>query len=438
MDFSPSGVDTGLVEELDRRFRSGIALRAAEADLAGGVPPESWQEIRDSGYLRVFHPKEIGGLGVDGVTQAQAMETLARACSGTYWSATMSTLLCGKLISGYGDIVEHRRLLDPILSGEKIGAFAVVERTSGSDAGTYRTHVSRAPHGDGWVINGEKARITNAPNADIAVVLARFDGDGSGEGDGEGEGPPPAGGAAAETDPAVSEDWCFAFVDLRQDGVGRYDMPHMGLRAMPWGGVTFENVPIRREDVVPVPYTEFAQGMAWGWLFISVAAIATAENALRETVEHASRQVAFGRPLAHMEGVHAQLADARAEIDAARLLAWRTSWHRTQGRSVHELIAMLKAHATELAVRVTQAAVQIHGAWSLGPGHPVERHYRDAPMNVIGGFTSNRLRELIVESYGMDISTYQDFDWLAPAGLTGAPGDIPATSLATTTAGAGA
>ncbi|WNI18788.1 acyl-CoA dehydrogenase family protein [Actinacidiphila sp. ITFR-21] len=421
MDFSPSGVDAGLVEDLDRRFQSGIAVRAAEADATGRLSPESWQDIVDSGYLRVFHPKEIGGLGVDGVTQAQAMETLARACAGTYWSATMSTLLCGKLISTYGNIAEHQRLLTPILSGEQVGCFAVVERTSGSDAGTYRTRVSRAPQGDGYIINGEKARITNAPNADLAVVLARFDGDDS-----------------EQTGAQAGHDWCFAFVDLRQAGVGRYDMPHMGLRAMPWGGVTFENVPIRREDVVPVPYTEFAQGMAWGWLFISVAAIATAENALRETVRHASQQVAFGRPLIHMEGVQAQLAQARAEIDAARLLAWRTSWHRAEGRSVHELIAILKATSTETAVRVTQAAVQIHGSWALGPGHPVERYYRDAPMNVIGGFTSNRLRELVAESQGMDIQTYQDFDWLAPAGLTAGPGEDPATSLVAVGGEAGA
>ncbi len=408
MDFSPSTVDSALVAELDRRFQAGIAQRATAADEAGEVSRESWQEIVDSGYLRVFHPKEIGGLGVDGVTQAQAMEALARACGGTYWSATMSTLLCGKLISTYGDTTEHRRLLDPILSGEHIGCFAVVERTSGSDAGTYRTRVSRAEDGDGYVISGEKARITNAPNADIGVVLARLD-------DEPGQEPGPG--------------WCFAFVDLRQDGVSRYDMPHMGLRAMPWGGLVFQDVPIRREDVIPVPYGEFAQGMAWGWLFISVAAIALAEQALRATVEHASRQVAFGRPLGHMEGVQAQLAEARAEIDAARLLAWRTSWHREQGRSVYELIAMLKPYATEMAVRVTQAAVQIHGSWGLTPGEQVERLYRDAPMNVIGGFTSNRLRELVAGSMGMDISAYQDFDWLAPTGLADAPGLLPATSM---------
>jgi hypothetical protein len=78
---------------------------------------------------------------------------------------------------------------------------------------------------------------------------------------------------------------------------------------------------------------------------------------------------------------------------------------------------MLKPYATETAVRVVQSAVQIHGSWGLTPGYPVERFHRDAPMNVIGGFTSNRLRELVAESQGLDISTFQEFDWLGPAGL---------------------
>ncbi|MEE1756445.1 acyl-CoA dehydrogenase family protein [Streptomyces sp. SP18CS02] len=403
MTHSSEAVDAGLVGRLAERFGS-VAERAAEADLTGLVPQESWKEIVESGYLRVFHPEEIGGLGANGPTQAAAMETLARACAGTYWSATMSTLLCGKLISTHGDVVEHRELLDGLLGGERLGAFAVVERTSGSDAGTYRTTVT--PRDGGYVINGEKSRITNAPTADVAVVLARL---------------------AAEDGSERPPGWCLAFVDLHQPGVGRYDMPHMGLRAMPWGGITFEDVPIRAQDVVPVPYSVFGEGMAWGWLFISIAAIATAERALRASAEHATSHIAFGHPLGHMDGVHTLLATSRAEIDAARLLARRAAWHRAEGRSARDLIAVLKIQATELAVRVTQHAVQIHGAGALMPGHPVERYVRDAPMNVIGGFTTNRLRELVADGMGLDGSYYPPFDWLAPAGFASDPA-LPATT----------
>ncbi|PKW16289.1 acyl-CoA dehydrogenase family protein [Saccharopolyspora spinosa] len=391
-----------LIDDLDRRFSNGIADRAAAADADGCLPPENWRDVIDSGYLRVFHPAEIGGLGADGVTQAMAMETLARACPNTYWSATMSALVGGKLIHTYGNLADHRRLLDPLLSGERLACFAVVERTSGSDAGTYVTTARR--DGDGYVLSGEKTRVANATDADLAVVMARLNG--------------------------VENGWCFAFVDLRQERVRTYPMPGMGLRAMSWGGLVFDEARVDARDVVPVRLDEYPKGVSWGWLFMSIAAIAIAESALEASIEHAGTQIAFGRPLAHMEGVQAALAEMRTEIDAARLLAHRCAWHRGEGRLVLELVGMLKAYASEMAVRVTQHAVQIHGSWGLTPGHKVERLYRDAPMNVIGGFASNRLRELVAQELGLSV-TYQEFDWLSPTGLARDSGEHLATSLVT-------
>ncbi|AYN38679.1 acyl-CoA dehydrogenase [Streptomyces dangxiongensis] len=374
----------------------GIAARAADTDATGRIPAENWKELIDSGYLRLFHPPEIGGTGADGLTQADAMEALARACPGTYWAATVSALLCAKLISTYGDLRSHEPLLRSLLSGERLAAFAVVERTAGSDAGTYRTTVRHAgPAGDGFVINGEKSRITNAPIADVAVVLARRE------------------RIAGDDGP----DWCLAFVDLHQPGVERYEIPHMGLRGMPWGGIVFTDARIAEADVVPVPFGELAEGMAWGWLKNSFAAIAVAESALAASVRHARERVSFGRPLAHMEGVQAQLAESRAQIDAARLLARRAMCERFAGRSARDLIAMLKIYATEMGVEVAARAVQIHGATGVTQGHEVERLYRDAQMNVIGGFTSNRLREQVAEGIGLGPAVYSAFDWVTPAGL---------------------
>lgn len=373
----------------------GIASRAAETDATGRIPAANWQEIVDSGYLRLFHPPELGGTGADPVAQIDAMESLARACPSTFWAATVSALLCGKLISTYGDPGEHGRLLRPLLSGESLCAFAVVEPTSGSDAGTYRTTVRPAGPSGGFLIRGEKSKITNAPCADLAVVLARRE---KAPGD---DGP----------------DWCLAFVDLRQAAIRRYEIPRMGLRGMPWGGIVFTDAHVAEADVVPVPFDALAQGMAWGWLLIAVSAIAIAESALVASVRHARERVAFGRALAHMEGVQAQLADSRAQIDAARLLAYRAMGERAAGRSARDLIAMLKIYATEMAVEVTKRAVQIHGAIGLTQGHEVERLYRDAQMNVIGGFASNRLRELVAEGLGLGPAVYRAFDWVTPTGL---------------------
>ncbi len=373
---------------------AAIAARATQTDASGTIPAESWQELVETGYLGLFHPRHLGGSGADAATQVRAMEALARACSGTYWAATVSSLLCGNLLATYGD-ERHHELIRSLATGKRLAAFAIVETAAGSDAATYRTLVRRA--GSDYTINGEKSRITNAPRADLAVTLARRD--------------RPAGDDGPE--------WCLAFVDLDQPGVHRYDIPHMGLRGMPWGGIVYTDAHVDEANVVPVPFTELAEGMTWGWLLVSVAAVATTEAALSASVRHARQRVSFGRPLAHMEGVQAQVADAHARIDAARLLARRGAAQRVAGHSARQLIGMLKVYATEMAVEVTQCAVQIHGAAGVTEGHEVERHYRDAQMNVVGAFATNRLREQIAEGLGLGPAVYRPFDWLAPTGLAG-------------------
>ncbi|WP_027345030.1 acyl-CoA dehydrogenase family protein [Hamadaea tsunoensis] len=397
MDYSIDADAQKLLTHLQERF-TGIAERAQAADETGVLPVENWRDVVDSGYLRVFHPKELGGFGLDGPAQAMAMETLARACPSTFWSATMSALVCVKLISAYGNLDDHRSLIDSLVSGERIACFPVVETTSGSDAGTYTTTVRRS--GDHYTISGEKARITNATNADLGVVFARL--------------------------PDHEDGWCYALVDLRQERVRTYSMPHIGLRAMPWGGLVFDNAHVDARNVLPLRLEQFPEGMAWGWLFISIAAIAIAESALEAAVDQARSQFAFGRVLGHMEAVQSALAQTRTEIDAARLLAYRCAWHRTEGRLVQDLVGMLKPYATEMAVHATNRAVQVLGSRGLTPGNTVERLYRDAPMNVIGGFASNRLRELVAQQIGLP-PVYQPFDRLDgtgldldPHGLTGA------------------
>jgi alkylation response protein AidB-like acyl-CoA dehydrogenase len=378
----------------------GVAARAHETDVAGRIHPASWQETADSGYLRMFHAPELGGTGADVLAQLEAMETLARACPATYWTATVSGLLCAKLIARYSPASEHARLLEPVLSGEKLACFAIVERGAGSDAATLQTLVRPAgAPGEGYLISGEKSRIANAAEADLAVTVVRR------------HRPAEEGGP----------EWCLAFVDLRRPGVRRYDIPRMGLRGMPWGGIVFTDAHVAETDVVPVPFGELggelSESMAWGWLLIAVAAVGIAESALDASVRHARERVSFGRPLMHMEGVQAQLADARVRIDAARTLARRALAEKAAGRPARDLIAMLKIYATEMAVDVTAAAVQIHGASGVTQGHEVERLYRDAQMNVIGGFTSNRLREVVAEGLGLGPAVYSAFDWLKPTGL---------------------
>lgn len=362
--------------DFDRRFR-GIAARAGATDLSGEMPKGNWQDVVDSGYLRLFHSKDIGGSAADGVTQVTAMECLAKACPSTYWTATMSTLVCGKLLSTHGDPGLHQGLMDGLFSGQLIGCLAVSERGSGGDATTFGTSVR--PSKTGYLITGWKDRVINASHADLAVVLARQDqgGDDSDRG------------------------WCIAFVDLRQDAVRRYATPGIGLRGASWGGLVFEDAHVPPGGVIPVVYEDYLDGTTWSWLLSSVCSIAIAESALTDSVAHAAEHVFEGRPTSGKESIQAMLAGMRCEIDAARHVAWRAGWLQLHGQPDNRLLAMLKVYAGEMAVRATERAVHIHGSWGLIRGHPVERLGRDARMNLMGGLPPHRLRELVAQGMGM-------------------------------------
>jgi alkylation response protein AidB-like acyl-CoA dehydrogenase len=286
----------------------------------------------------------------------------------------------------------HARWLRPLLAGEKVGCFAATEAGAGSDPGSYRATVRQTP--GGLRLSGEKSRISNASTADVAVVLARH-------------GDP--------TGPAL----CYVVVDLHRPGVHRRELPKLGLSAMSWGQLVFEDVAIEPGDViVNASMEKTLQTVEWGQLMQAFCGIGIAEAAFEACRDHLSERHAFGRPLAHLELLHTRLADMRADLDAARLLALEVSWLKGQGQSARELVLVAKIHATEMAVRVADQAMRSFGGWGYSADYPVERLYRDSLANVPAGLPTDRLRELLAcAMLGEDPWTYAPFDWLDAAGL---------------------
>lgn len=380
----------------ERRFaqvcRERIAPRAREADRTGALPPESWRELADAGYLRLFHPVEWGGTGADGLTQAIAMEHLARACAGTFWAVSISTVLCGKILHNLCGPAHHGRWLRPIVAGDEIGCFAATEQGAGSDPGSYRTTVRETPRG--WRLSGEKSRVSNATSAGVAVVLARKEG-------------------------AAGQGLCYVVVDLRKPGIRRQEQPKLGLSAMSWGSIVFDDVEIAPEDVIlNASMEKTLQSVEWGQLLQTWCAVGLAQAALDACRGYASSRQAFGRPIGHLQVVHARLADMAADIDAARLLALDVSWTKGQGKIAKEAMMMAKVYATEMAVRVADHAMRTFAGWGYSKDHIVERLYRDSLANVPAGLPTDRLRELLACSMvGVDPWAYEPFDWLGPAGL---------------------
>jgi alkylation response protein AidB-like acyl-CoA dehydrogenase len=376
----------------DRLCRERIAPRAREADRTGVLPRESWEDLVRGGYLGLFHPPEMGGSGADGAAQALAMESLARACASTFWAVSISTVLCGKILHELCAPHHHARWLRPIVAGTKIGCFAATEEGAGSDPGSYKATVRRTARG--LRLSGQKSRVSNATSADVAVVLARRD-EPSGQG------------------------LCYAVVDLRREGIYRAEQPKLGLSAMPWGTLAFDDVAIDDEDLVTsASMDRTLRAVEWGQLLQTFCALGLAEAALEACLEYTMKRQAFGRPMAHLQVVHARLADMRVEIDAARLLAVEVAWTKGQGGVARESVMMAKIHATEMAVRVADAAMRTFGGWGYSKDHVVERLYRDALANVPAGLPTDRLRELLAcSTVGVDPWAYEPFDWLGPAGL---------------------
>jgi alkylation response protein AidB-like acyl-CoA dehydrogenase len=380
----------------DELCRTRIAPRARATERDGRISAQSWRDLVEAGYPRLFHPPAQGGLGADGVTLAIAMECLGRACASTLWAVSVSAVLCGKILATLGTPRLQQTWLPPILAGERVGCFAGTEHGAGSDPASYETALVAA--GGGLRLRGEKSRISNAGIADVAVVVAR---------------------AEADTHPSGRAGICFVVVDLRQPPVARAEIEKLGLGGMSWGTLRFDDVPVDRDDVLfEADLEKNLQAVEWGQLLQTFCAIGLAQAALDASVTFARQRSAFGRPIAHLEVVHARLADMHAEIQAARLLGLEAAWSKGQGQPARELIMMAKINATEMSVRAADAAMRTFGGWGYARDHVVERLYRDSLANIPAGLTTDRLRELLVcPAVGVDPARYPPFDWLTAAGL---------------------
>lgn len=395
MDIEPIPELSPIEQEYAERFaalcRERVAPRAAQADRTGTLPRESLEELRAAGFFALFHPPEAGGTGASGALLGEVMEHLGRACASTLWTTTISTALCGKILWNLCRPAHHQRWLAPIVRGELTGCFAASERGSGNDPGSYQTTLHRTDRG--FRLTGEKCRVANAPIAEVAVVLARTTGPGSGLG--------------------------YAVVDLRQPGVRRTKLEPAGLRAMPWGVLQFDELELPEEDVIlDATMERTLRSVEWGQLIQSCCALGVAQAALDASVAYTRERTAFGRPIMHLEVVRERLARMHVDLAGARALTRQAAGILATGRSAAEVVMMAKIHATEMGVRVTEAALRTFAGWGFQAGSLVERLHRDSLGNVPAGLTTDRLRELLMcPALGLSPWEYEPASWLTSGGF---------------------
>jgi len=366
--------DLLLLQQSVRAFvAEQLAPRAAEIERTDAIPADVIAALAGMGLFGIGFREEVGGQGFGKLGYCVAVEELARVNASLWNVIGGSAGLCGTAIDLGGPDELRTRYLPELLSGRKIGAYALSEPGSGSDAGSLRT--TARPDGDGYVIDGAKTFITNAPIADLFTVFATVDRSAGTKG-------------------------ITAFVVERGTGgleIGPND-EKMGLHGSTTAQLFFHELRIPITQRIGEEGKGFAialQTLDQGRLGLAAHAVGAAQHLLEASVAYAKSRQQFGAPIAVHQAIQWMLADAAIGIHAARLMVRDAAARLDRGERVTARAAMAKLFATEHLGRVADAAVQIHGGMGYMRELWIERAYRDARIYRIYEGTSEIQRVVI-------------------------------------------
>jgi butyryl-CoA dehydrogenase len=375
---SSSGIDFGFSEDQEllraqvRRFAvERIRPGTAERDRAHRFPDELMAEIGELGLLAMMIPEEYGGAGVDVLSYALAIEELARVCASTAVTVSVTNSVCAWPIVHFGSSGVKRRVL-PRFAGGALGGFGLTEPNAGSDAASLRTRARR--DGEFWILDGEKAWITNAGLAAAYVVVAR-------------------------TDPEASKRGLSAFVvEADAPGFSAGEPEHkLGLHASRTAHLYFEGCRIPADNLLGAEGDGLRIVRATldhSRVGIAAQAVGIHARALELVVEYARDRVQFGVPIAQHQAVAFQIAEIAAELEAARLLTYRAAV-AADSPTAGRLAAQAKLYASEAANRACQQSLQLHGGNGFHEDYEISRLYRDVRVTTIYEGTSEMQRHVI-------------------------------------------
>ncbi len=364
------------IQALARDFsRAEIEPSAASWDRAHGFPRELISKLAEVGLLGICVPEEYGGAGAGFVAYVLALEELSRADAGVGVTVAVHTSAATLPILAFGTEEQRSRFVPPLARGDVLGAFALTEPGSGSDAGSLRT--AAAPDGDGWRISGAKQWVTNGSLAGTFLLFARTE--------------------AGSTGPSGVS----AFVlDAEHVQVAREE-EKLGLNSSSTADLVVDGVRVGPDRLLHEQGKGFSVAMATldgGRIGIAAQAVGIAQAAFETARGYALERRQFGRRIAEFQAIQWKLADMATEIDAARLLVYRAAWLKERGLPHGEEGAKAKLFASSVAQRQTGEAIQILGGYGYTKEFPVERYYRDAKITEIYEGTSEIQRLVIARS----------------------------------------
>ncbi|WP_369916446.1 acyl-CoA dehydrogenase family protein [Xanthomonas sp. NCPPB 3005] len=367
-----------MIQDVARRIaQERIAPSAEHHDRTGEFPLENIRLLGENGLMGIEVPEEYGGAGMDPIAYVLAMVEIAAgdAAHSTIVSVNNS-LFCAGILKN-GNEAQKQKYVRAIADGSHIGAFALTEPQSGSDATAMRCRA--VPQDDGsFVINGKKSWITSGPVAKYIVLFA-------------------------VTDPEQGSRGITAFViDTDKPGFHRGKTePKLGIRASATCEIEFQDYVASPDEVLGAPGEGFKIAMSVldaGRIGIASQAIGIARAAYQATLDYVKERKAFGSPIGAFQMTQAKIADMKCKLDASLLLTLRAAWVKGQGQRFTTEASVAKLTASEAAMWITHQAVQIHGGMGYSKEMPLERYFRDAKITEIYEGTSEIQRLVIARN----------------------------------------
>ena len=366
--------DQQLLRRSIREFaESEIKPHIREWDEAQHFPHELLPKLAELGVMGIQFPADYGGSGMSAVDYCICIEELARVDPSISLSIAAHNGLGAAHIAMFGSDEQKARYLTPLATGQKLAAWGLTEPNSGSDAAAMRTTATR--DGDHWVLNGSKMFITHGASGHTMVVMA-------------------------VTDKSKGNKGISAFVVERGTPgfVAGKKEDKLGMRASETTEVLFQNCRIPAAQILGQEGQGFIQTLQVldaGRIGIAALSVGLAQGAYEAARNYAFERKQFGRAIGTFQSIRWKLVDNAARVEAARLLTYRAAWLKDQGRRTTLESSMAKLYASEIAVRASEDAVQIHGGYGFVKDYPAEKFFRDVKLTTIGEGTSEVQRLVI-------------------------------------------
>jgi butyryl-CoA dehydrogenase len=352
---------------------------ASKIDKEEYFPWELYKKMGKLGLMSMTVPKKYGGAGIDRISYMIALEEISRVCGSTGITIEAHNSLGVGHIYEKGTEEQRKKYLPSLLHGDAIAAWALTEPNAGSDAASLQT--TAVLDGDKWVLNGTKQFITSGDIATITTVMAKTD---------------KTLGAKGISAFIVEKDTPGFTVGVLED--------KLGLRGSRTAELIFENCRVPKEQLLGEKNLGFVGAMTIldrGRTAIGAMAVGIAQGALDESVSYATQRQQFGKPIGKNQAIQWMIADMATTIDAARLLVMRAAFLEDKGQPFSIEASMAKLFASDIAMKATRDAIQIHGGHGYMRDLPLERFYRDVKLTQIGEGTSEVQRMIIAKRLGL-------------------------------------